>query len=406
MGANQSRKAGQDKRHYLVLSAELIAFAAAIITFVTVVIQFQARPTDPATASIPTAAVSTPQPVTTYGPLPHVNLATIYSSNASNLSLIWSAKANTYPATSVAFSSDGTLVASGSDDGNIYLWQVADGKQIRPFMGHESYVLGLAFAPDGRTLASASQDKTVRLWQVDAPAAIMTLTGHLSYTLSVAFSPDGQKVASSSGDKTIRLWNTKDGQGIGKPLIGHTNEVLSVAFSPDGKLLASGAADGTARIWNVEQGSLVQKFNSNKPRVPTVVFSPDGTALAGGLCEVCGGDGTVVQIWDTSTGKEIRQLSAPGGTGPEGVAYDPFGGLIVAAGGADENPSLWLWQMPGGALIGGKSIGLKDAKDKNGLIHAARNVRGIAFSPKGNAIAVVYHDGTVQIWGILSTDGP
>src|SRR5262249_33348393 len=101
--------------------------------------------------------------------------------------------------TALAFSPDGTVLASGGRDGSLELWSVATGEQIgAPLLGHHMQIFGLAFSPDGKTLASGSEDRTIILWDVKTGRALGTLAGHGkwplgydSWGLSVAFSPDG-----------------------------------------------------------------------------------------------------------------------------------------------------------------------------------------------------------------------
>ena len=136
------------------------------------------------------------------------------------------------PLTSVAFSPNGHVVATGSQDSKVQRWNADTGQPLGvPLTGHSSEVDSLAFSPDGRKLASASADNTVRLWNSDTGQSLgPPLTGHTNTVWSVAFSPDGHKLATASADKTVRLWNADTGQPLGPPLTGHTESVRSVAF--------------------------------------------------------------------------------------------------------------------------------------------------------------------------------
>jgi len=175
---------------------------------------------------------------------------------------------------SVAFSADGKLLASGSRDNNIKLWDAATGREIRTLQGHSSYVLSVAFSADGKLLASGSGDNTITLWEVATGREIRTLKGHSSVVNSVAFSADGKLLASGSYDKTITLWEVATGKAI-RTLQGHRGNVYSVAFSADGKLLASGSWDGSTRLWNVQTGKEIALCVSFTDR-EWVVTTPEG----------------------------------------------------------------------------------------------------------------------------------
>ena len=135
------------------------------------------------------------------------------------------------------------------------LWEVDTGANTHTLTEHASVVNSVAFSPDGTTIATGSDDGTVQLWDANTGASTHTLTGHGGRVNSVAFSPDGRTIASGSRDQTVRLWDANTGANT-LTLTGHTGRVSSVAFSPDGKTIASGSFDGTVLLWELTPPTL------------------------------------------------------------------------------------------------------------------------------------------------------
>ena len=137
--------------------------------------------------------------------------------------------------------------------------------------GHGDTVHGVAFSPDGKLLASGSWDNTIVLWDVDRRRLLTRLKGHKKKVFSVAFSPDGKRLASGSQDQTILLWDVDSH----KPLatLQGTSLIRSLAFSPDGRLLASGSGDHTVIVWDTETRKPLYNLKGHQADVNRVAFS-------------------------------------------------------------------------------------------------------------------------------------
>ena len=201
---------------------------------------------------------------------------------------------------SVAFSRDGTVLASGATDGIIRLWDVETQTSIATLSGHRLSVSSVAFSHDGTVLASGAGDETVKLWDVETQTLIATLSGHTRRVTCVAFSRDGILASGSIGG-TIKLWDVATRDLIAT-LEGHTSWIRSVSFSPDGKTLASGSSDGTVKLWDVETENVSFSLFEHTSWVSSVSFSADGKTLASGS-----GEGTV-KLWDVETGRNIDRF--------------------------------------------------------------------------------------------------
>lgn len=277
------------------------------------------------------------------------------------------------PVWSVAFNPCFGIIASGSDDCSIRLWSVSTGECLKILPG-KSWAKSIAFSPDAKMLASGGDDCTIKLWDVSS-GLVKTFQGHDDGIKAIAFSPCGKIVASGSHDRTIKLWNVSTGETL-RTLEGHSDRVWSVAFSPDGKLLASGAWDRTVRLWDVSTGQILRIFQGHINWVLVVAFNQENTLVSGSYDQT-------VRFWNVSTGQTLKTLQ--GYTNQVlSVTFSPDSQML-ASGCHDHTVRLW---------------NAREGQALRTFTGHTNWVLAVAFSPQGHTLASASYDQTIRLWSV------
>ncbi|HKA69804.1 MAG TPA: BTAD domain-containing putative transcriptional regulator [Actinomycetes bacterium] len=319
----------------------------------------------------------------------------------------------------VAFSPDGSMLATTGDDGTLKVWDPATGELLSTVSGGpQATVFGPSFSADGSLVAAAWTDQgTVRVVDLSTGRVVRTLpdipdpdqtafspngrllavtgsskvvvidldTGEEALDLQesgpaqgVAWSPDGRYIAAAGLDAGGQVWDASTGT-LRSTVVGRTEVVTSVAWSPDSTRLVTSGSDTAARIWRVGAGPARQLLSLSAPEGAGggVAFSPDGTQLMGA--------GAGVRIWDVGPAGDAEWANLPGPVGG-GVEFMPDGRRVAAGSGWG---SVTVWDLPTNAI---DTIGRR----------AGASGWGVAppfdVSPDGKAVAITGPDTTVRAW--------
>ena len=294
--------------------------------------------------------------------------------------------AHTAPVTAVAYSANSRMIASGSLDRSVRIWNAESGETSRTLQGDPGAVSAVVFLPDGHRLASASLYGDITIWNVDTGKQILPIqsAANVSWVSSpavhaLAISPDGTRVASATGgnNAAVTVWSASSGGALatfhGRG--GREEDFQTVAFAPDGKTIAAGTKTGTVYVWDALTGRVQHTLTDHAGQVLSVAISPDGKRLA------AAGDSNSVVGWNATSGQFLRTL-ASGSTLVEAIAFSPDG-RFLAVGGNDA--IVELFDPDGGQMV-------------RSLRGHSKAVRALAFSPDGQRLAAGSDDDTIDVW--------
>jgi serine/threonine protein kinase len=279
--------------------------------------------------------------------------------------------------TTLAFSPDGAVLATGSEDLTVKLWEVDTGKEHTSLRVFAREITAVAFAPDSKTLATASGDGTIKLWDMERVKVRASLTmGANCPVTTVVFTPDGQTLASANALGVIQLWDPSSGEKK-TTMPGYPQPITALAYAPDGRTLASASGDNTVKLWDVAAAQVRLILRGHRFGVSSVCFSSDGLTLASASWDM------TIKLWNPVDGAE--QAALEGHTASvRSIAFAPLGRLLASA---SWDKTIKLWN-------------LSEGKALTTFQGHSREVNAVVFSPQGNRLASASDDTTAKIWDL------
>ena len=310
--------------------------------------------------------------------------------DTSTGAMIAECRGHTRKVLGVAFRPDGRRLVTTSADGTVRRWDPATGREVEsPYELHTGEVVTAAYSPDGRWIASGGTDRSVRVWEAANRHDVAVLHGHTGTVGDLAFSADGRRLASASQlskvgyteDGTVRIWEVGR-QGGTSVLLGHTSYVYPVAYSGDGQWIASGSWDSTVRLWDAVTGECCAVIPQSG-RVLALAFSPDSKQLLSGCAP-----GESLYIWNVATARLEHKFKGPGQIAIQAIAVSPDGARIAA------------WDADGSATVLDAATG---AAVHSFRMASAGSKESLAYSPDGRLLAGTGEDSTqIDIWNAQS----
>jgi WD40 repeat protein len=302
---------------------------------------------------------------------------TLLQSLAGHHEEVTSKKAGKEEVTSVSFTPDGSLLAGGSTDGTVSIWQVSDGSLVNTLKNHTREITSVFFSSDGQVLFSASQDGNVRMINVSDGKSNQTFAGQ--FIVDATISTDGKTLVTyDSSLYKLTLWDVQSGKKS-NTIDGVGAYITRIALSPDGQFVSAAFEDHSAKIWSTASGAIQNTFEDLQPKDGwyylenfAVAFSPDGQSL------LMAGTNTI-GLWDVKKGTLLKSAK-PKSEGVYDLAFSRDGQTLASV----EGPNINLWQFPDGSLHLSE-----DLLQSNG---------NVEFSPDGATLLTSMFDNTARLW--------
>ena len=291
----------------------------------------------------------------------------------------------------VAFSSDNRMLAGGSDDGIIQVWDPGTGDRIYEFKEHTDSVQAVHFSRNRTELVSASLDGSALLWSlVGEGGKLHSPIQHNASVYAVKFSPDGNTFATGSADKLIRLWDTNTAKH-NRTFTGHKDSVLDIDFSPDDTTLVSTSPDGTILLWDKIGARTRIKISEHTGGIKALAYTADNRIRACGT----GLDGKL-RLWDAGTSSELSILREHTGL-TQAVTFSKDGKTIVSGG--SEDGTVFLSNV---LKVLENDKGINNESLQTVLTGNAHGITAVALSPAQTTLATGGADGRIHLLDVAT----